>query len=75
MAADLSEARPLFKEPCRLKLPDPIWELIGKGAGVFGELVPLSTGDPTLAPTAPSDDLDEFDERSLDRLLTESKFV
>ena len=75
MAADLSEVRPLFKEPWRLRLPEPICELIGKGAGVFGELVPRSTGDPTLAPIAPSDDRDEFDERSLDLLLTESKFV
>ena len=75
VAADLSEVRPLFKEPWRLKLPDPICELIGKGAGVFGEFVPLSTGDPTLGPMAPSDDRDELDERSLDLLRTESKFV
>ena len=75
VAADLSDVRPLFKEPWRLRLPEPICELIGKGAGVFGELVPRSTGDPTLTPIAPSDDREELDERSLDLLLTESKFV
>ena len=46
---------------------------MGNGAGVFGELVPLSAGEPILAPMAPSEDRDEFDERSLDLRLTDSK--
>ena len=75
MAEDLSDVRPLFNEPWRLRLPDPICELIGNGAGVFGELVPRSTGEPTLVAIAPSDDLDEVEDRSLDLLLTESKLV
>ena len=70
---DLSDVLPLFNEPCRLRLPEPICELIGKGAGVFGDPTPRSIGDPTLVPA--SDDREEVDERSLDLLLTESKCV